>query len=274
MTRERIVRAVLRVYPQAVRQAHGDEMLSTLLDSSDGSPRAFIREIYELIRAGLRSRSRAIADARLRRLVADGLCLAGVLWMAISICTMFRFRSPHWQFWLLATALSFALVGYDRIAGGLALGQIALVVVITASQLHNLGAMPFAVGWHVGPAAFFLVMVFAPRRRTHHLRSLIWLIPLAAVAYASSLSPGALDMTSISFFAVSLAGLASLPTDPRLAIAAASVWTSIGITHALAFAFAGGLEASPIWVTLAAAGPIVIVLAAARARYVRQNVTA
>jgi hypothetical protein len=272
VTREQVVRAVLRVYPQVVRQAHGDEMLSTLLDSSDGSTRAFIREVYELLRAGLRSRSRAIADARLRRLVADGLCLAGVLWMAISICMLFRFRSPHWQFWVFAIALSFALVGYDRIAGAVALAKVALV---TASQLHNVGGIPlwFVVGWNIGPAGFFLVMVLAPRRRTHSPRSLVWLAPLAAVAYASSFSPGALGTTSIAFFVVSLAGLASLPTDPRLAIAAASVWTSIGITHAPGLGLEGG-GGSPLWVAIAASGPIVVALATARVRHVRQNVPA
>jgi hypothetical protein len=271
MTRARIVRAVLQVYPQAVRQARGDEMLATLLDSSDGSTRVFIRELRELLRAGLRSRSRAVADARFRRLVADGICLASVLWMAISICMLFRFQSPHWQFWLLATAASLVLVGYDRIAGVVALAEIALV---TASQLQTLGATPlsFVIGWHLGPAAFLLVMVVAPRRRSHDLRSLLWLAPLAAVAYASSLGPGALIMTSIAFFAVSLAGLASLPTDPRLAIAAASLWTSIGIEHALMPALGGGGGGSPLWVALVASGPIVLALASARIRHVKLNV--
>lgn len=155
MTRDTLVRAVLRMYPQTVREANGDEMLATLLDSSDGSTRAFIRELFELLRAGLRSRSRASADVRLGRLVADGLCLAAVLWMAISICTLLRFQSPRWQFWLLAAAVSLALVGYDRIAGVVALSEIALV---TASQLHIVAAAPLSlvIGWHVGPAALLL----------------------------------------------------------------------------------------------------------------------
>jgi hypothetical protein len=63
MKREAIVRAVLRVYPHDVQAAHGEEMLGTLLESSDGSAPAFIREVFELARAGLRSRSRAIATA-------------------------------------------------------------------------------------------------------------------------------------------------------------------------------------------------------------------
>jgi hypothetical protein len=116
VTRDRIVRAVLRVYPETVRRAHGHEMLATLLDSSDGSTRAFIGELFDLLRAGLRSRSRVTADARLRRLIADGFCLAAVLWVAIGVCTRFRFESTRWQFWLLAVALCLALAGYDRIA--------------------------------------------------------------------------------------------------------------------------------------------------------------
>jgi hypothetical protein len=244
-------------------------MLATLLDSSDGSTRAFIRELFELLRAGLRSRSRAIADAQLGRLVADGFCLAGVLWMASSICMLFRSQSPQWQFWLLAAAVSLALVGYDRIAGVVAMAEIALV---TASQFHIVGAAPLSlvIGWHVGPAALLLVMVLAPRRRTRDPRSLLWLAPLAAIAYASSLDQGARIITSVAFIALSLAGLASLPTDPRLAIAAASVWTLIGIELMLGLGGAGG--GSPLWVALTAAGPIVVALATARIRHVRLNV--
>lgn len=265
MTRARIVRAVLRVYPETVRRAHGHEMLATLLDSSEGSTRAFIGELFDLLRAGLRSRSRATADARLRRLVADGLCLAGVVWMAIRVCTLVGFQSQRWEFWLLAVALSLALIGHDRIAGIVALAWIALV---TASQVPTLGATepPLAIARYLGPAAFLSVMVLAPRRRTHDLRSLLWLAPVAAVAYASSLDRGAL---LIAFIAISLAGLASLPTDPRLAIAAASVWTSIGIAHDLSGALGGGGEALPLWVALTVPGPIVVALAAARVRQLR-----
>jgi hypothetical protein len=273
MTRETIVRWVLRAYPETLRQAYGLEMLATLLDASNGSARAFIREAFDLLRAGLRSRSRTIADAGLGRLVADGVCLAGVMWMAMSICTLFRFQSPRWQFWLLAVAISLALIGYDRLAGIVGLAQIALV---TASQLHNLGATPFrlVVGWHLGAAAFLSVMVLAPRARKHDLRAFLWLAPLAAVAYASSLDPGALIIASIAFIAVSIVGLASLPTDPRLAIAAASVWTLIGIQHDLMLALGGGVGGSPLWVALTAPGPIVVALAAARVRHVRLNVPA
>ena len=267
MTRERIVRAALGVYPETVRRAHGDEMLATLLDSSDGSTRAFIGELFDLLRAGLRSRSRATADARIGRLIADGFCLAAVLWMAIDVSTQFRLQSTQWRFWLLAGALSLALVGYDRIAGVVGLVWIA---VVSALQVHILGAteLPLIMTWHVGPAAFSLVMVLAPRRRTHDPRSLLWLAPVAAVAYASSFQPGALLITSIVFVAISLAGLASLPVDPRLAIAAASVWTSIGIMNELNEALGGGV-ASPLWVALSAPGPIVIALATARIRKLR-----
>ena len=267
MMRQRIARAVLKGYPETVRRAHGDEMLATLLDASDGSTRVFIRELFDLLRAGLRSRSRATADTRIGRLIADGLCLAAVVWMAIDVCSLFRFRSTPWRFWLLAAALSLALVGYDRIAGVVALVWIALVA---ALQAHTPGAawLPSIIAWHVGTAAFSLVMVLAPRRRTHAPRSLLWLAPVAAVAYASSLRPGAQLITSIAFVAISLAGLAILPTDPRLAIAAASVWTSIGIMQELSRALDGGVG-SPLWVALIAPGPIVLALTTARIRQLR-----
>jgi hypothetical protein len=90
-------------------------MLATLLDSSEGSTSAFIGELCDLLRAGLRSRSRATADAGLKRLMADGFCLAAMLWIAVTISEPSGFQPTSRRFWLIAAAL--ALVGYDRVAG-------------------------------------------------------------------------------------------------------------------------------------------------------------
>jgi len=117
MTRERVARVALRAYPEGVRRAHGPEMLATLLDTSDGSTRAFVRELWDLLRSGLRSRSRATAEQGLKRLIADGFCVAAMLAIAARISTPVGFQPERWQFCWLGAVLALALVGYDRVAG-------------------------------------------------------------------------------------------------------------------------------------------------------------
>lgn len=268
MMRERIVRAALRAYPATVQRSQGREMLATLLDSSDGSTRAFIVELFGLLRGGLRSRACSTAAAPIRRVIADGFCLAWVLWIALALCTVQSSFLPSWQFWLAAAALALALVGYDRLAGLVGLVWIAFVLAPEAISPRHIGVVSFL---HLGVAAFLFAMILAPRRRTRDLRALLWLAPIAAAAYASSLDPSVLRIAAV---AVSLAGLASLPTNPRLAIAIALVWTSIGIAFGLNAAFGHDGGASPRWAALAATGPIVVTFAVARVRQLRRQTRA
>jgi hypothetical protein len=268
MTRERITRAVLRAYPETVRRAHGQEMLATLLDSSDGSTRAFASELFDLLRAGLRSRSRATADEGLRRLIADGFCLAAMLWIAVGISTPVGFQPTRWQFWLIGAALALALVGYDRIAGLVGLAWIVLTnpAAPFGGQVHTIlrTAVPLVIARDLGLMIFLLVMVLAPRRRPRDLQRLLWLAPVAALASSWSLGTGAL---TVAIVAVSLAGLVTLSTNPRLAIAAALWWTSIGIELAVLWDGA----ASPQWIALSLPGPIVLALTAVHVRRLQRQ---
>jgi hypothetical protein len=270
MTRDRIARALLRVYPNTVRRSHGQEMLATLLDSSEGSTRAFIGELCDLLRAGLRSRSRATADAGLKRLMADGFCLAAMLWIAVTISEPSGFQPTSRRFWLIAAALALALVGYDRVAGLVGFTCIVLFDVVApfGGQAHvtviGVSDVPQAISQNLGPMIFLLVMALAPRRRPRDLRRLLWLAPVAAVALAES--PGS-GLLLISIIVVSVASLASLCTDPRPAIAAALWWTTAGIDWALRTDNA----ASPLWVALVAPGLTVVALAAARVRQLQRQ---
>ena len=88
VSRERVARLALLAYPADVRAARGDEMRATLHDVSAGSGRAFAREAVDLVRLGLRARATATATAGAPRLIADGLCLAGVWLMVLDLATL------------------------------------------------------------------------------------------------------------------------------------------------------------------------------------------
>lgn len=85
MTRARTAAVALGAYPPAVRAAHGEQMLATLLDASEGSRRRFAREIVDLVRLGLRARATQTAGTGARRVIADRLCLAGVWFMTLDL---------------------------------------------------------------------------------------------------------------------------------------------------------------------------------------------
>jgi hypothetical protein len=52
-------------------------MVGTLIDASAGSATRFAREIFDLVRLGMRARAAQTASVGARRLTADGFCLAG-----------------------------------------------------------------------------------------------------------------------------------------------------------------------------------------------------
>jgi hypothetical protein len=134
MSRARIGGLALLSYPAAARDARGEEMLATLHDVSAGSRRGFAREIADLMRLGLRTRATATASVGARRLIADGLCLAGIWLMTLDLTTLMaqRARGMHDPLLapaplvLLMVALAVALIGRDRVAGAAALAWTAL----------------------------------------------------------------------------------------------------------------------------------------------------
>ena len=187
MTRERLAVVALQAYPAAGRAERGEEMLATLLDASAGSRRRFAREVIDLARLGLRARATQTATAGAGRLVADGVCLAGVWLMTVDLVTLvsWRYRGMHGPLlgWpsiaLLAAALALALIGADRLAGAGALVWTALR--LPELLLYHPGSAGVVV--EVLPALCFAVMALAPRRRALDLSRLAWLlVPVALVA--------------------------------------------------------------------------------------------
>ncbi|HEY3827783.1 MAG TPA: hypothetical protein VGL57_01175 [Solirubrobacteraceae bacterium] len=227
----------LRAYPSKTREARGEEILATLLECGERSTGRLVRELADLVRFGLRARAIQSASVGYRRLIADGLCLAGMLFLAQDLATALRSRGvPHALYSstsiaLLAMLLAIGLVGRDRLAGAGALAWTALR--LPGLIAHHLE--PRAYAGMVVPAFCLLVMVLAPR--VSALDGFRWLTPLpghrrrwlaiaAAVLLALLLGPSVLMLSAI------IIALVRLPVDPRMAIVLAVTATSLAIGKA------------------------------------------
>jgi len=275
VSRERVAGVALRAYPTAERAARGEEMLATLLDVSAGSRTEFARELADVTRIGLRARARQTASAGTRRLIADGLCLAATWVMTLDLSTLLsqKARGVHdpllaWpSIALLGAVLAIALVGIDRLAGAGALVWTALRLPALMDHHSGLtGLLPELL-----PLICFAVMVLAPRRRAPDLHRLAWLIVPAALVL--TLGPSNDDQNqlllaagALAALAVALFALASLSTDPRLAIAGAVPLSNLGI----AVAAINHDTSVPARLFLAAA-PAVLAVAITRTRRLRQR---
>ena len=200
-----------------------------------------MREIADLVRGGLRTRATQTASAGARRLVADGLCLAGTWVMTLDLSTLLsqRARGMHdpllapASIALLAATLALALIGYDRLAGAGAVVWTGLR--IPALWDHHPGIINLTP--EILPLICFSVMVLAPRRRAPDPRRLAWLIVPATLVL--TLGPPSdershllLAYVALAAISVSVFALAILPTDPRVAIAGAVSVSNLGLAVA------------------------------------------
>jgi hypothetical protein len=270
MRRERIARAALRAMPATVRAERGDELVATLLDVSGTSRSRFVTELVSLVRAGVHERAARNARAGAPRLVADGICLAGVwiltLVLAGEIGNRIRVFDPYgpwhpiapWTLTLLVAALVLALIGYDRLAGAAALLFLAGITIdSTWSELAD-GKRDLLLA----PLICFATMVIAPRRRSVDPRRLAWLALAAGLALAASRfgdPTGAILIFGLLFL-VPFA-LAMLPADPRPAIALAVPTTLAGLHMAR-----GANGPGSLGVLFLCAAPVILTLAVARIR--------
>jgi hypothetical protein len=274
VSRERVAGLALLTYPPVARAARGDEMLATLLDASAGSRRRFARELADLVRVGLQARGAETASAGVRRVIADGLCLAGAWFMTLDVSTLLaqRVRGMHdpllssGSIALIAAVLVIALIGYDRLAGA---GALLWTALRFPALIHdNPGIAGLAP--EVLPVICFVVMLLVPRRRAPDLRRLAWLLVPATLVAA--LGPPPVDQSPLLLAYVALAAvlvvlfaLASLPTDPRLAIAGAVPTTCLGV------GVVGHAPDDLVLLMFLAAAPLVLAVAVTRTRRLRQR---
>ena len=206
----------------------------------------------------------------MRRVVADGLCLAGVWFLTLDLSTLLsqRARGMHDPLLsapsivLLGAVLAIALVGFDRLAGAGAL-------VWTAARFPLLlDANPGIAGAAVEivPIVCFAAMLLAPRQRAPDVRRLAWLIVPATLVATLGPSNGEqnpllLATVAVVAILVIVVAVAMLPTDPRLAIAGAVPTTALGIEVVVI-----NHEGALIPRLFVAAAPMVLAIAVTRTR--------
>jgi hypothetical protein len=210
-------------------------MLGTLLDAREDSVIAFVSGVASLLLGGARERARENARIGAGRLVADGFCLAAVLWSVVQelqYLTEHYELVPLWSVILLAGVPVFALLGRDRLAGLCGMTVAGYVLArnydMTPSGLEPVllghpGLVFFLDRW-LGPLVCFTIMVLKPRTRAHDPRRLIWLTPAAVLLFAPATPVVLASVALVLYLLFPLAGIVLLPIDPRLAIASAVFW--------------------------------------------------
>jgi hypothetical protein len=265
VSRERIGRAALRVYPRAAREARGLEMLGMLLDAGEQSGWAFVRETGSLVLGGMRERRAITARAGTRRLLADSCCQAVLIFLTLWIISALSpdaiagpSRPLVVQAVVLAAILACALIGYERIA---AVGGLAAVIAFGPLGAHT---QLMVLARVLVPIGCVLVMVRAPRKRPRDARRLLWLVPVAVLAALHA--RGDVGVPEVLAF-MSIGGLLLLLQDPRLAIACGVVWLVLVTNHVVQSVPSG---VRLVDVPTAAAG-LMLIIAAGRLWIMRDN---
>lgn len=261
---------MLRVYPPRARLDRGDEMLGTLLDAAD-SPAAFVRESASLVLAGIRERARVSAQISGARLLADAFRQATLVWIVIWLAGTAALVLAHpkslggLEMWLMLLwpIAAVSMLGYDRLAGACGAAWMIGVQLPIAS-----GPYPFLLAGSLVPLIGFSVMIITPRRRPRNVRRLAWLVPIIAVSVITQpvvLGFGALGILSLT--GLSTAGALLLVADPRLLMATALVWASIGMMYTEPVVLHGTPISSVV--LLVAGAPVTILIVSARLRKLR-----
>ena len=270
----RLIRAALFAFPAADRARQGAEMADTLRDASAGSRSRLAFELAGLVRLGLRTRARRVAEPGVGRVLADGIGRGATWIMILDLSTLVvqRLRGLHdpllGRLWILTliAVLAVSLVGFDRLGGLAALLWTATRIPLLSHSNDVTWIAPTL--WCV---AAFAVLAILPRRRRPDPRRLGWLLVPAYLISVFGLSPrndGTVFMLMLATVVVIVGAAAvSLPIDPRLAIAASLPITYIGLT--VIDHIDGNWVSNIGLLSLLSASPVI--LAVAVARYQRLN---
>jgi hypothetical protein len=264
MIRRRLIHAALLAYPPATRSARGAEMRDTLLEATDGHRGAFIWQMLSLIRVGVSERAREGAGATVARTLADSCKLASILFVVLWLLRLIELHGHVWRggqpvtvtlVGLLAAVVAW-LLARQRIAGILGAASTILLLL----NWRRLGG-PDPISLLIALMPGFVIMSVAPARRRPSSVAVAGLAALIGVSVI--LAPGGQGGWSIALLGASVAGLLIFVVQPRLAIAAAIIWTSVGVQ-----AIAGGTSPHPPWTLLIVVAPAVLAASAVRARIV------
>lgn len=228
---------LLLTYPTGYRAAHGDEIVSTLLEAARPTQRfPSWRESTSLLLGGLRLRARQAAKESPARLWTDGLHLGVLLVVLVNLGGALETRFPLWTALLAVGALA-VLRGWGRTA----LAATAIAALAVARPLLPHIGLPWwlpgygdwsAVGRYAVPAAVLAVLAWPGVGRLRP-RSWWWLL-LPAVQSALPLAERPWSLVKAGaevglLLAVLVVAVGAL--DPRPAIAAA-VYLAPGLLYA------------------------------------------
>jgi hypothetical protein len=268
---------LLVTYPPGYRAAHGEEILSTLLEAAGPAQRfPSWREATSLLLGGLRMRARQTAKQSPTRLWTDGLHLGVLLVVLVNLGGALELRFPLWTVLVAVGALT-VLRGWGRTA--LAATVIAALAV-ARPLLPHIG-LPWwlpgygdwaAVGRYLWPAVVVGVLVWPGVGRLRP-RSWWWLLlPAAQAALPLAERPWSLVKAGAEvglLLAVLVAAVGAL--DPRPAIAAA-IYLVPGLLYAAEIIADGAPSTLALgyWMALAV---LTATLAAAAWRISRRQLT-
>jgi hypothetical protein len=269
---------LLVTYPSGYRAAHGEEILSTLLEAARPAQRfPSWREATSLLLGGLRLRARQAAKASPTRLWTDGLHLGVLLVVLVNLGGAMEMGPAPWIALLAVGALA-VLRGWGRTAlAATALAALAVARPLLPPIIGPPWWLPgygdwAAVGRYVWPVVVLAVLAWPGVGRLRP-RSWWWLLLPAAQAALPLVEPpwslikaGAEVGLLLAVLVVAVGAL-----DPRPAIAAA-VYLVPGLLYAAENIAEGApsTRALAYWTVLAV---LTATLAAAAWRIRRQQLT-
>jgi hypothetical protein len=264
VSRDRIVRTLLRLYPPEVAGRLGAELLGTALDAGERSRCAFARECAGIVIAGVRARASIAIQGGILRALVDGYLLAGQLFLALVLSEFVSRRVWHvdrpvgpaivfvMALWLV---LALSLVGLDRLAGTFVVLWWIVYDLLFLPRFNLYAQLELLLAF-----SSFVLMACLPQRRRVEIRRLTWLIPVAILCALPPSFGGYFDGARADCLLIlSALGLLIAAVNIRLVVACAVVWTIIGIRY-----LAGGPQPSTSrgfagyqpWLVLAA--PLVV----------------
>jgi len=228
---------LLFTYPTNYRAAHGEEILSTLLEAARPTQRwPSLRESTSLLLGGLRLRARQSAKESPTRLWTDGLHLGVLLVVLVNLGHALQMQFPLWIVLVAVGALA-VLRGWGRTA----LAATAIAALAVARPLLPHIGLPWwlpgygdwsAVGRYLWPAVVLAVLAWPGVARLRP-RSWWWLLlPAAQAALPLTEQPWSLVKAGAEMgLLLAVLVVAAGALDPRPAIAAA-VYLVPGLLYA------------------------------------------
>ena len=235
MSREAIGRAAVRLYPAAVRESRGSELVGTLLDAGDASWRAYLGQLGSLVRSGLLARARLELTRPLAEIGASTLCwiaVMSVVWQLVTVVGIeLRWgggpgsgtETDLYSYILPVSILVLFTLGRHRTTGVLGLGWVAIF-------LHQHPMLPSSGFIADVPlqAAGFAMLAIRPRAARSAGR-LLWLVPAVVFLVYQVTLLG--QLSGVGRTTPVLVALLLLPWAPSLALGTAITWGLTGLFY-------------------------------------------